>query len=258
MIINPYANSEEQRSQQDIQLALKKCPLGEDFANTENQITRYLAVELALVWQDFNKRLSEIPVVQKIENGSISLDEYKILLINMRQQVAEGGRWISRAASSMESDDLFTFRSMMIKHAFDEHRDYQMLEKMYVSIGGTMRAIKERPRNIGSEALTSYMFHQTSKTNPLHLFGAMFIIEGLGSCKAGEWGKAIQNALDLEDKDIIFMLYHDEHDGDDHYQKLRLALSLPFISQEIAREVVKTAKVVARLYCLQLEELDNF
>ena len=257
MIINPHANNHA-RSQLDLQNIIKESPLGEDFVNSSNDVTKFLARELAAVWQDFNDRLSKIPVLQKIEDKSLTLDDYKILLINMRQQVAEGGRWISRAASSMESDDLFSFRSMMIEHAFDEHRDFQMLEKMYVSIGGTLKEIKERPRNIGSEALTAYMLHQTSKTNPLHLFGAMFIIEGLGSCKAGEWGRAIQVALDLEDKDIIFMLYHDEHDGDDHFQKLRLALSLPFITQEIAVDIVKTAKVVARLYCLQLEELDNF
>ena len=258
MIINPHANQREQRTDAEIETALKHSPLGEDFAESDNKITTFLALELALVWRDFNRRLSQIPVVQKIEEGNLTREDYLILLLNMRQQVAEGGRWIARAASSMESDDLFPFRSMMIQHAYDEHRDYQMLEKMYVSLGGKLPEIKQRPRNIGSEALTCYMFHQTSKTNPLHLFGAMFIIEGLGSCKAGEWGRAIQNTLNLEDKDIIFMLYHAEHDGDDHYQKLRLALSLPLISQEIAVEIVKTARVVARLYCLQLEELDNY
>lgn len=258
MTITPHTLNSKQKTNAEIERALKDNPLGENFAKTDNEITRFLAVELALVWQDFNRRLAKIPVIQKIENGTLTKDEYKILLLNMRQQVAEGGRWISRAASSMESDELFNFRSMMIQHASDEHRDYQMLEKMYVSLGGSLKEIKERPRNIGSEALTSYMFHQTSKTDPLHLFGAMFIIEGLGSCKAGDWGRAIQNSLGLEDKDIIFMLYHEEHDGDEHYQKLRLALSLPLISQDIAVGIVKTAKVVARLYCLQLEELDNY
>ena len=40
-----------------------------------------------------------------------------------------------------------------------------------------------------------------------------------------------------EDKDIIFMLYHDEYDGDHHFLKLRLALSL--ITQEIAVDINK-------------------
>ena len=257
MIINPHA-SNKQATDTEIESALKQSPLGEEFAKTDNKVTSFLANQLAMVWLDFNRRLAEIPIVKKIENGTLTREDYMILLLNMRQQVAEGGRWISRAASSMESDDLFPFRSMMIQHASDEHRDYQMLEKMYTGLGGSLREIKQRPRNIGSEALTCYMFHQASKTDPLHLFGAMFIIEGLGSCKAGEWGSAIQKTLDLEDKDIIFMLYHDEHDADDHYQKLRLALSLPLITQEIAVEIVKTAKMVARLYCLQLEELDNY
>lgn len=91
----------------------------------------------------------------------------------------------------------------------------------------------------------------------LLIFGAMFLIEGLGSSKAGPWGKMIKEQLQLKDEDIIFMKYHAEHD-DDHYDKLRMILSMPQITLSVAKNIVKTAKVVARLYCLQLEELDNY
>jgi hypothetical protein len=33
------------------------------------------------------------------------------------------------------------------------------------------------------------MFHEASRPNPFGLLGAMFIIEGLGSIKAAEWGR---------------------------------------------------------------------
>ena len=79
---------------------------------------------------------------------------------------------------------IFSFCSMMIEHAFDEHRD-QMLE-MYVSIGH-FKEIKERPRNIGSEALTAYMFHQTSNQSSAFIC-AMFAIEGLGHAKPANGG----------------------------------------------------------------------
>lgn len=252
--IAPYANREH--TEEEIQSAIKNSPLGADFYDTDNEIQRYLAKELGLVWQDFQKRLDEVPLLKKLNDGQFTKEDYMTLLINLRQQVVEGGRWIARAASSME-EELFIIRSALIGHAAEEHRDYQMLEKSYVNLGGEWEDIINRPRNIGSEAFTAYMFHEASKKNPMQLFGAMFIIEGLGSAKAGEWGKKIQEQTGCAEEDIIFLKYHGEHD-DDHYEKLKMVLSLPVITQEVADSIVKTAKTVCRLYCLQLEELDNY
>jgi 3-oxoacyl-[acyl-carrier-protein] synthase III len=255
--IAPYAQQTlSQRSEEQIKAALAASPLGEDFAATENEVQSWLAHELAFVWQEFDARISAVPLIQKLEQGHFTLDDYKTLLINLRQQVAEGGRWLSRAASSMETP-LFPIRSALIGHAHDEHRDYLMLEQMYCNVGGQLEDIQSRPRNVGSDALTAYMFHESTKTNPLQLFGAMFLIEGIGNNKAGLWGNLIKDQLDLRDEDIIFMSYHAEHD-DEHFDKLRFVLSLPEITQPVAQSIVKTAKVVGRLYCLQLEELDNY
>lgn len=245
-----------ERTAQEIQKALEQSPLGADFADTDREVQRYLAVELAFTWQEFLTRLQQVPFIQKLEQGDLTLEDYKTLLINLRQQVSEGGRWLARAASSIDTH-LFPIRSALITHAADEHRDYLMLETMYTNLGGTLEDIQNRPRNIGSEALTAYMFHESTKANPLQLFGAMFLIEGLGNQKAGPWGNQIKEQLQLQDKDIIFLSYHAEND-EEHYQKLRSVLSMPSISMAVAKDIVKTAKVVARLYCLQLEELDNF
>lgn len=255
MNIAPNANNKT-RTQADIDAALAQSPLGEEFyQQTDNPISKYLALELAFAWQEFDQRISAVPVIQKLEAGNFTLADYKILLLNLRQQVSEGGRWLSRAASSMEND-LFLIRSALINHAYDEHRDYLMLDKMYEGLGGNPDDMNNTPRNIGSEAFTAYMFHQANQTNPVQMFGAMFMIEGLGNKKAGVWGKLIKQQLELEDKDIIFMLYHNEHD-EEHYERLKFALSLPQITQSRAEDIVKMARVVGRLYCLQLEELNN-
>ena len=84
----------------------------------------------------------------------------------------------------------------------------------------------------------------------------MFIIEGLGSAKAAGWAKQIKDALGLDDSQVSFLAYHGLND-DTHYEKLRMILSHPLIDMPLAHRLVKTAKVVARLYALQLEELDN-
>lgn len=245
------------RNEEMIASALLNSPLGQEFhQQTDNPVTKYLATELALVWSDFERRISEVPVIKKLEQGLFTLADYKTLLLNLRQQVSEGGRWLSRAASSMENE-FFALRSALIQHAHDEHRDYLMLDKMYVGLGGSLDEMQNTPRNIGSEIFTAYMFQQASQPNPVQLFGAMFLIEGLGNKKAGPWAQMLKDQLDLEDEDIIFMLYHSDNDVQ-HYERLKFALSLPQISRERAQGIVRMARIVARLYCLQFEEMDNF
>lgn len=243
-------------SSDKVEAALERSPLGMSFAQTENPVTRYLAVELALVWQDFIARLDAVPIVAKIEGGTVTVEDYKRLLVNIRQQVSEGGRWIARTASSM-SARYFAIRSALIGHAGAEHKDFQLIEANYRALGGKDEEIQNQQKNIGSEAFSAFMFHQASQPDPIDLFGAMFIIEGLGTVKAGRWATLLKQQLGLQDSQVGFLAYHGVND-DSHYEKLRMILSLPIIDQPAAERIVKTAKVVARLYSLQLEELDNF
>ena len=230
-------------------------PLGADFGRDGTEVTQDLARELEKVWDDFESRLDQVPLVRRLDEGTVTLDDYRELLLNLRQQVVEGGRWIALAASSM-SIELFPVRSLLIKHAAEEHTDYQMLEQNYVSVGGDLATMLSQPKNIGSEAFSAFMFHQAAKPDPLDLFGAMFIIEGLGSSKAAGWAARIQELLGLEEEQVSFLAYHGVND-DSHYEKLRMILSHPLIDMALAERLVRTAKIVARLYALQLEEIGN-
>ncbi|AKQ64789.1 Long-chain-fatty-acid--CoA ligase [Myxococcus hansupus] len=214
-----------------------------------------LVRELTHVWVDFESRLQQVPLLQKLNRGVFTHEDYRELLINLRQQVVEGSRWIARAASSITAEHL-ALRSSFIRHAREEHRDYEMLERHYVSVGGTHEDITRAPKNIGSEALSAWMFHRASQENPFDLLGAMFIIEGLGSRVARKWGLAIREQLGLEEEQVRFFLYHGENDGT-HLDRLEGALGSGILTPELAARIVKTAKVTARLYLLQLEELGN-
>ncbi len=214
-----------------------------------------LVRELTHVWVDFEAKLHRVPILEKLTRGVFTVEDYQELLINLRQQVVEGSRWIARAASSITAEHL-ALRSSFIRHARDEHRDYEMLERHYVSVGGSQEAIARAPKNIGSEALSAWMFHRASQENPFDLLGAMFIIEGLGNRVARRWGLAIRDQLGLEDDQVRFFLYHGDNDGT-HLERLEAALGSGILTPELAARVVKTAKVTARLYLLQLEELGN-
>lgn len=210
---------------------------------------------LDAVWQEFEQRLDQVPVMRRLSEGAATIEDYRRLLFNLRQQVADGARWISRAASNF-SVDLFDLRSAAIGHAAEEHRDFMMIERDYAACGGSLDDIRSGEKNIGSEALSAFMFHTASQPDPIGLLGAMFVIEGLGTGKASGWAARFKETLGLRADQVSFLAYHGEAD-DDHFAKLQAILASPRIDAAAADAIVKTAKVVARLYALQLEELDH-
>ena len=132
----------------------------------------------------------------------------------------------------------------------------KMLENDFESVGGLRDTIIRHPRNIGSEALSAWMFHRASQENPFDLFGAMFIIEGLGNRMAKRWGTKIKEQLGLKNEQVSFLVYHGVNDAS-HFEKLENAINSGLLSEKLIERIVKTAKVTARLYALQLEELGN-
>jgi hypothetical protein len=209
--------------------------------------------ELLAVWLQFERQLNRVPIIRRLEQGTFSDEDYLTLLRNLRPQVVEGARWISRAASSFTSE-YTEIRSAVIRHAMDEHRDYELIESDYVACGGNLETIRGAKRNIGTEALAAFLLNQASQPNPLDLLGAMFIIEGLGEKMANKWASRIQDLLCIEPGKTKFLSYHGAND-DAHIGKLYELLDQ--YAETASEKIVKTAKVVSRLYAMQLEELDN-
>ena len=189
------------RSPMDVETSIATSPLPE-IAKSANVVEKYLGVELALVWADFERMLRAVPMVQRIEDGEANVDDYKRLLVNLRQQVIEGARWIARAASNV-SIELFPLRSMFIGHAGDEHKDYQMLERDFVAVGGTLEEIVTQPKNIA--ARRSRPSCSTRPANRTHSTSSARCssIEGLGMKKAARWRELCGNASGSRPSDAL-------------------------------------------------------
>jgi 3-oxoacyl-[acyl-carrier-protein] synthase-3 len=233
---------------------LAASPLGPPDPGSDPAVQRAFT-ELAGVWAELEQSLSRVPAIRRIEDGEATIDDYRRLLINLRQQVIDGGRWISLAASNF-SAELFWLRSAAMQHAADEHRDFQLLERDYAAVGGDPRLMAGAPANIGTAALSSFVFYRAGLPDPVDLLGAMFVIEGLGVRKAGGWADRLRESLGLADEQVSFLRYHSEGD-DEHFGILRAALSSGVFDDSAVTRIVKTARVVARLYALQLEEIDH-
>jgi 3-oxoacyl-[acyl-carrier-protein] synthase-3 len=224
-------------------------------SSTNEPASEWLLEELALVWAGFETHLSRVPIVRRIESRTATLDDYRSLLYNLRQQVKEGARWITRAASNLTAEHA-DLRAEFIEHAAEEQLDFRMLDEDYVAVGGDRTLIERGVKNPGSEALSAFMFNQANRENPFDLLGAMYIIEGLGANKATRWVELIRDQLELTDDQVRFLTYHGGAD-EEHTEKMFEILRSDLITREIAESIVHTARVVARLYALQLEEVDN-
>jgi len=208
---------------------------------------------LTIVFTAFEGRLEQTPLIRKLTRGRFELEDYRAFLVGLRQQVKDGALWMSRAASNIDEAHL-ELRSRLMRHAVTEHRDFRLLEADYVATGGALSAITGAPKNIGSEALSAWMFHEASKPNPFGLLGAMWIIEGLGSIKAAEWGRLAKERLSLPDAAVHFLLYHGENDTT-HITEFEEMLGLVLPDDAVAARIVRAAEVTARLYALQIEEM---
>lgn len=211
--------------------------------------------QLLRVWFDFERRLNRVPIISRLEAGAFNQDDYLALLLNLRQQVIEGSRWITRCASSFDRH-YADIRSMVIGHAQDEHRDYELLEQDFVASGGKLDDIQAADRNPGSEALHAFLMYRATQPNPIDMVGAMWMIEGLGQKMASSWADRIDELVAGNQLTTQFLRYHGLND-DEHMQKFYALLDRVCGSDEAIASVVKTARVVGRLYAMQLEEIDE-
>lgn len=209
--------------------------------------------KLTIVFTEFEGRLEQTPLIRKLTRGRFELADYQAFLIQLRQQVKDGALWMSRAASNIDEAHL-ELRSTLMRHAVTEHRDFRLLEADFIASGGDAAVIRGAEKNVGSEALSAWMFHEASKPNPFGLLGAMWIIEGLGSIKAQEWGRRVKETLALPDEAVRFLLYHGENDAA-HIEEFKEMLAMVLPDEAVAARIVKTAQVTARLYALQIEEI---
>jgi hypothetical protein len=98
--------------------------------------------------------------------------------------------------------------------------------------------------------------YRASETNPVGLIGAMWIVEGLGEKMANDWAGRIEELTGIDRTQTRFLRYHGSNDST-HLDKLYGLLDRVCTSDNVATEILTVAAVVARLYALQLEEVDS-
>ena len=213
-----------------------------------------LVRQLARVWIDFETRLHQVP--DRRQAGDRALHARRLPAAPAEPAPAgRRGRALDRARRLADGRRPLPAAQPFITHAREEHRDFEMLERNYVSVGGDLADIRGAAKNVGSEALSAWMFHRASQENPFDLLGAMFIIEGLGAQLAARWGALSRSSSASPTTRCVPALPRRQRRP--ALRQLEQALGSGVLDDRMVDRIVKTAKVTARLYRLQLEELGN-
>lgn len=240
--------------------ALENTPLaGIQINKINNELQKQLILDLASIWREFIRELESTPVIQSIECCEITLDDYFLLMKDMRQQIIHGVNWIARMGSSFDpksSPAIEKLRNTIIGHAAEENKDYQMVEKDFVAAGGDLNDIRTADMNIGSMALDTFMMHEASKYNPIGMIGSIFIIEGVGAVKASLWADKIASSI-KNSKAVGFLSYHGKHDQD-HQGIVERILVSPLINEKAAFEIKRVSKICGMLYANQYRTLGRY
>ena len=96
---------------------LEDLPVGDEVP-VMNPHAQVCLQHLLRVWLGFERDLSTVPILRRLDLGTYTVDDHLLLLRNLRQQVIEGSRWITRTASSFDRNHA-EIRSTVISHAVD-------------------------------------------------------------------------------------------------------------------------------------------
>ncbi|MGE0706652.1 MAG: 3-oxoacyl-[acyl-carrier-protein] synthase III C-terminal domain-containing protein [Planctomycetota bacterium] len=213
-----------------------------------------LVRELGRVWLEFERRLERVPLIDRLKRGRLTLPEYRALLRDLRQQVIQGHAWMARMISSF-SPDLIEVRAWALEHAVYGHADYRLLDHDFVACGGRLEEIQQAEPNVGTEALSAWMFHRAGLPDPLDLIGALYVVEGLSVRLCARWREQLQRQLGLSDDQLSFLVHHARHRDEHVTGPIEELLGPERLTPALVDRIVKTARVTARLYLLQLEEV---
>ncbi|MFZ1388270.1 MAG: 3-oxoacyl-[acyl-carrier-protein] synthase III C-terminal domain-containing protein [Thiolinea sp.] len=220
-----------------------------------NQQVQATLLELAEIWHSFRSQMWRTPLVEKINAGQLTQSDYVTWMAQWIPQVREGSLWM-RAAVAQLDEPYQVLARLITEHANDEQFDFNILFEDYQAAGGKAQNIHELQRNVGGEALNSYMHRKAKTPNPFGLLGGIYIIEGTGQRIVPWLLPLVKQQLNLPERCYRFLKYHGEND-EHHLERWLMALQfvLEIGGETARRDIVRTARDVANLYQLQMEHI---
>jgi len=215
-----------------------------------------LLTELAAIWHDYRSRVWRTPMIRKLRERQLTVDDYVSWSGQWVPQVREGSKWMREAVASL-SERYSPLAELITLHASEEQNDFKVLFEDYRKAGGTANSVDELRRNPGGEALNAYLHSMAATPDPIGLLGAIYIIEGTGQRIIPALLPLLKASLKLPHDAFRFLEYHGEND-EHHLARWLNAVLIALDCDDSGyaeRAIIDTARRVAALYLMQFQHV---
>lgn len=198
--------------------------------------------------------LLSTPVIVDCLAGRVELATYTAFLTEAYHHVKHTVPLLMACGSRLPDRHAW-LRDGLVEYIEEEHGHEQWILEDLRACGVDTDAVVERGPSLATELMVSFVYDRVARSNPVSLFGMVFVLEGTSVSIATHAAEVIARELHLPKRALRYLSSHgsvdQKHIGD--FERLVNR----FDDAEDQNAVVHTARVVFKLYTEMFRGLES-
>tara|TARA_Y100000310_G_C20652924_1_gene800449 strand:- start:1147 stop:1830 length:684 start_codon:yes stop_codon:yes gene_type:complete len=196
------------------------------------------------------------PVIANVQQGNISKELYIAFLTQAYHHVKHTVPLLMACGGRLTQEYEWV-RKALAEYIEEEYGHQEWILNDIKACGGDAEAVRHNidEGKVGQaiELMTSYLYHQIDRHNPMALFGMVWVLEGTSVGIGGQIAAKIQSTLQLPESAMSYLVSHSVLDQDHlkFFEELMNQVTQP----EDQQAIIDSANMVFSLYGQMLRGL---
>ncbi|KOO09302.1 TenA family transcriptional regulator [Vibrio hepatarius] len=198
------------------------------------------------------------PIFQACQNGEIDRDTYVAFLTQAFHHVKHTVPLLMACGGRLDAEHEWV-REALAEYVDEEKGHHEWILNDIRACGADEELVRHN-QGVGRvgdaiELMTSYLYHQIDRHNPMALFGMVWVLEGTSVGVGGQIAKLVKETLGLPDEAMSYLTSHSILDQD-HIQFFE-SLMEKVTDVKDQQAIIDSANMVFKLYGQMLESLPH-
>ena len=196
------------------------------------------------------------PVIANVQQGNISKELYIAFLTQAYHHVKHTVPLLMACGGRLTQEYEWV-RKALAEYIEEEYGHQEWILNDIKACGGDAESVRHNidEGKVGQaiELMTSYLYHQIDRHNPMALFGMVWVLEGTSVGIGGQIAAKIQSTLQLPESAMSYLVSHSVLDQDHlkFFEELMNQVTQP----EDQQAIIDSANMVFSLYGQMLRGL---
>ncbi|NIY82619.1 TenA family transcriptional regulator [Vibrio hepatarius] len=196
------------------------------------------------------------PIFQACQNGEINREMYVAFLTQAFHHVKHTVPLLMACGGRLDAEHEWV-REGLAEYIDEEKGHHEWILNDIRACGADAELVRHN-QGIGRvgdaiELMTSYLYHQIDRHNPMALFGMVWVLEGTSVGVGGQIAKLVKETLGLPEEAMTYLTSHSVLDQD-HIQFFE-SLMEHVTDEQDQQAIIDSANMVFKLYGQMLESL---